>query len=122
MEIIMKHYVQNTILAASLLLLAGCSTPTWEGMSENEIAAWKDIGFDAAVAQEWVEDGFTPEMASGWVKANFSREDAKDWSEEKFTAEQAVSWKQADFTLKSAIDTRAKGLAPVQSATTVKEN
>ena len=110
----MKHYAHNTILAASLLILAGCSSPTWEDMSEREIAGWKDVGFGPAVAQEWMEDGFTPETADGWVKAGFSREDAKDWSEEKFTAENAAEWRQADFTLKSAIDARTKGLAPVQ--------
>lgn len=110
----MKYYVQNTIMAALLLMLAGCMAPTWEGMSEGEIADWKGLGFDAAVAHEWTDDGFTPATASGWVKAKFSRDEAKDWSEEKFTAEQAVSWKQADFSLKDAIDARTKGLAPVQ--------
>jgi hypothetical protein len=113
-EFMMKMYIQNAILAASLLILAGCATTTWDDMSESEIAIWKSGGFNPATAQEWEKDGFTAEQAGGWSKAQFTNNDAKKWAKENFSPEEALTWRQADFSLKSAVESRTKGLTPVK--------
>ena len=53
-----------------VLALSACASApaTWKGMSERDIAAWKDIGFNAEQAQAWKGAGFNAEQSSGWVQ------------------------------------------------------
>jgi len=128
------------ILFCSGLLAACSSTPTWKGMSENEIAAWRTMGVEAAEAQtyrkagldysaieawrgaglsnseailDWHKAGWTPETAKPWLNARFDLESAIEWQKEKFTATQARKWVDGGFSLRKAKENRAKGLAPV---------
>jgi hypothetical protein len=125
-----------------ILLLSGCaSTPSWKGMSEDQIAAWRALDIEAAEAQAyrkagidtgdvedwreaglsagdailaWHEAGWTPAMAAPWLNKQFGLELATEWSGEKFTADQAREWIDAGFSLREAIANRSKGLAPVR--------
>ena len=136
----MPTSIHPLILATAIL--AGCaSAPTWEGMSENEIAAWRSMNIEAAEAQAyreagldtaeieawreaglpgreailaWNDEGWTAATAEPWLKTQFDLETATDWAEKKFTADQARAWVDAGFSLKEAINNRAKGLAPVR--------
>ena len=47
-------------------LLSACASAPWAGMSETEIAAWKEAGFTAQNAHGWKEKGFTPQQAGEW--------------------------------------------------------
>lgn len=129
-----------TALTLSLLLAACSSTPTWEGMSETEIAAWQRQGVAAGWAQTlsaagvnasgyetwtdagiasgeailaWVGEGFAAEAAGAWNAAGFEARAARQWSEQPFTAEQAKRWVTAGFDLRDAMKQRAKGLMPI---------
>ncbi len=135
--------VKRIVSALGLLLVvAGCaSTPTWEGMSESQIAAWRDIGVEAEWAQkftkaglsssdvaawraagisegeailDWAQEGFSAQEGGEWVKDGFDLETAADWREENFSASEAKAWRDADFSLRSAVSERKKGLSPVQ--------
>jgi hypothetical protein len=108
----------NTLLATAavlaMLLLGACSsTPTWEGMSQSQIAQWKGMGFSAGAAQAWAREGFSPETAGSWKNNGFDLEAATDWKAEQFTAEEAMSWRKSGFDLDEAVEDRAKGLQPV---------
>lgn len=125
-----------------LMVVIGCaSAPTWEGMSESQISAWRDIGVEAEWAQkftkagldsadvaawraagisagedilDWAEEGFSATEGGEWVADGFDLETASEWREEKFSASEAKAWRDADFSLRSAISERKKGLSPVQ--------
>ncbi|MEE4300398.1 MAG: hypothetical protein V2J24_13230 [Pseudomonadales bacterium] len=132
----------KTLIAVTLtFLLAACSsTPTWEGMSEAEIASWQRQGVAADWAQTlsaagvdasgyeswtdagiasgeaillWLGEGFAADAAGAWNAAGFEARTARQWSEKAFTAEQAKRWMTAGFDLRDAIKQRAKGLAPI---------
>ncbi|WP_426415338.1 hypothetical protein [Aestuariirhabdus sp. LZHN29] len=103
-------------LALCVLVLAGCaSKATWEGMSEGDIAAWKDAGFSVEAAQMWRDEKFDQTAAEAWRDQGFEPEEAAKWSKEKFTAEEAGSWKAAEFELRDAIDNRSQGLTPIKA-------
>ena len=127
--------------ALVVLLLSACaSTPTWEGMSEDEISGWRGMNIEAAEAQAyrkagldrdavaewrqvglvasdrilaWNESGWTPDSAAPWLQQKFDLDSAVTWAKEKFTADQARDWVDAGFSLEEAMENRAKGLQPV---------
>ncbi|WP_411991524.1 hypothetical protein [Agarivorans sp. DSG3-1] len=128
-------------VAFGLLLLVACSsTPTWDGMSESEIAAWKEIGVNVEQVQTYVRAGmsqpqvkefidqkftdpaqitswgqtFTAFDARGWIDSGFDLTAAKDWAANKFSFEEAAAWASADFDLDGAKKNRDKGLTPVK--------
>ncbi|MEM8563226.1 MAG: hypothetical protein AAGF57_13365 [Pseudomonadota bacterium] len=103
------------VVFVSLIIGACSSTPTWEGMSQTEIAQWKQAGFDPGTAQSWSKKGFTAADASSWRNGGFDLDKATDWKEEKFTADEAKAWKAGGFNLDEAVEDRAKGLQPVQA-------
>jgi len=99
----------------SLVLLGGCSsTPTWGDMSETEIAGWREIGLDAAGANQFIKQGFVLTSATPWVDGGFDAKTAAEWAEHEFTAEQASAWTGAGFELSEARENRAQGLTPVR--------
>ncbi|MFD2167877.1 hypothetical protein ACFSJY_16610 [Thalassotalea euphylliae] len=129
------------IIAFSVMLAACASAPSWKGMSESEIAAWKDMGVTVEQVgayvkaglshpqvQEWLTNGFTeqksilawsganfkPEQAASWRDVNFNLEDAMAWAAEKFTPADAKAWRDGGFELEDALDNREKGLQPVK--------
>lgn len=103
-----------TALFAVSILAACSSTPTWEGMSQTDIAGWKDLGLNAEMAQKYVKNGFDLATATPWVNANIDPKTAAEWTRFKFSAEEAVAWIGGGFDLEAARDNRAKGLNPVQ--------
>jgi len=110
----MNIKLRSLFLCAFLGLLVACSsTPTWEGMSEREIADWKGIGFDAGAAQSWGKKGFNAESANAWNTAGFDLESATRWSSKQFSAEEAGSWRAGGFDLDDSVKNRNKGLTPV---------
>ena len=138
----MNTTVRLPLLALLVTLLAACSsTPTWEGMSQTDISAWKGLGLDAGAAQElaeegigpqeakgwmdngitavddildWKKEGFTVANSEGWVANGFDLDAATEWNEEKFTADEAKTWIDGGFDLDDAVKNRTKGLAPVE--------
>ena len=96
----------------SVMLFACASSPTWEGMSEDDIAQWKANGFDARSAQVWHRGGFNAIQSKAWMEAKFDVDSAKDWSEEKFSA---ANWSQSGFELDDAVEERSKGLTPLKA-------
>lgn len=129
------------ILSLALMLGACASTPTWEGMSESEIAAWKAMDLTAESAQKfsraglssddvaawreagltgtdailaWSKTGWKPESAASWLERDFDLETASEWAKERFTAEEASVWMKSGFDLDQAMDNREKGLTPVR--------
>lgn len=132
------------LISISFLLLfvgACASTPTWEGMSESEIAAWQQLGYDAGAAHTfqkaglsttdaegwhssgitsseailtWHGKGFASDEAAKWIQHQFSVAGAESWKKEKFTPDEAGKWKSAGFSLKDAIKNREKGLQPIR--------
>ncbi|RRJ82796.1 hypothetical protein [Aestuariirhabdus litorea] len=98
------------------LVLVGCaSTPSWEGLSESDIAAWKSAGFTVESADLWRDYNFSAVEAQSWSQQGFDPEEAAEWSKESFSADEASRWKGAEFDLDTAIEERAKGLAPIES-------
>ncbi|NRD74898.1 hypothetical protein HQQ94_17085 [Shewanella sp. VB17] len=98
-----------------LILTACASAPaTWKGMSERDISAWKEIGFNADKAQTWKKSGFTPEKANNWSMAGFDVESAGLWNKQSFNADEAKNWKMGGFDLEKAVESRDKGLTPVK--------
>lgn len=129
------------VFLAALLLTACASAPTWEGMTESEIAGWKGINVDVASAQkfrkakmssstveawqsaglgatqailDWNSAGYTPTTGAPWIGKGFDLKTARAWTADKFTAQEARAWMDADFTLKEAVKNRNKGLTPVR--------
>lgn len=103
-------------LIVVLILTACASAPaTWKGMSERDISAWKEIGFNAEKAQAWRGSGFTPEQSSRWSTAGFNLENAGLWSKQSFNAEEAKNWNTGGFDLENAVESRDKGLTPVKA-------
>lgn len=116
--------MRKLILTActSALLFACASTPTWEGMSEETIAAWKANGLDAGQAQFYTEEGISAQVYGEWKAVNITDSDViLEWTEEKFTASKAKAWIDGGFDLDDAIENRAKGLTPVRKAEEKKE-
>jgi hypothetical protein len=129
-------------LGILVLVVAGCaSAPTWEGMSESQIAAWRNVGVEAEWAQQyakagidpaaysdwtkagfssgeaildWAGEGFAAKDAGDWVSSGFDLDSAVDWQKENFSPADAKAWKDADFSLSKAVDERSKGLSPVR--------
>lgn len=136
----------NTLIHLSLLVIAllpsACaSAPTWEGMSETEISAWKELnagpgdaqtyreaGLDVQAVSQWSEHGFkktdavlawhkagfTAAEAKAWRAKRFTWERAVAWREEKFKPEEAYEWKKGGFNLEDSVENRERGLKPIQ--------
>lgn len=105
------------ILLPSLVLAAACaSTPPWGDMSQQDIAAWKTLGFDAPMAQAWHEKGFDPATAGPWHRHGFDLTAALAWQKSTFTAPEADQWRSAGFGLDEAKKDRGLGLAPIKAA------
>ena len=130
------------VIFCALVLTACASAPSWKGMSESEIAAWKEMGVTVEQVgayvkaglthpqvQEWLANGFseqkdiinwasanfTPEQAASWRDVNFNLNDAIAWAAEKFMPQEASDWRKSGFDLRDAISNREKGLQPVDS-------
>ena len=138
----MRTSLFPTIFVLIAVLIAGCAgAPSWKGMSESEIAAWKAMDVNAETAQKftraglssddvdawrdaglsatdailaWNEAGWKPEAAASWIQHQFSVGAAKEWAAEKFSASEARNWFDAGFSLKQAVENRNKGLTPVR--------
>lgn len=138
----MRSLPQIFPLFLCLALLTSCaSAPSWDGMSQDEIAAWHDLNVEAGEAQTyrkaglnaeavaawqsaglasseailaWKKAGWNSATASPWLENQFDLETAIEWSKERFTPSQARAWIDGDFTLREAIANRAKGLAPIK--------
>lgn len=123
------------------MLLGACaSVPNWEGMSEAEIADWKELNVGPGDAQKyskagldpkavslwhdngiktadsvlaWKKAGFSPEEAGVWDGKGFTVNEALQWHKEEFTAQDAYDWKKAGFSLQDSIKNRGKGLMPI---------
>lgn len=135
------NYKTLFIVLVALFLTACASAPTWEGMSESEISAWKGINVDVASAQkfrsagltstavgewqsaglsgtqailDWNKGGYSPATGAPWIEKGFDLKTAQAWTADKFTAEEARTWMDADFTLKEAVKNRKMGLTPVR--------
>ncbi|WP_041421814.1 hypothetical protein [Shewanella sediminis] len=104
--------------AMIILMLSACASApapaTWKGMSERDISAWKNIGFNAELAQAWHGAGFTPEQSSEWSKAGFKLNSAMEWKNQSFNTEEASNWQLGGFDLETAVKSREKGLSPVK--------
>ncbi len=135
---------KSLILAlTSILLLAGCANkpPTWEGYSQEEIAAWKALDVEPATAiaysaanlnaesvGKWITAGFTssqeiiswtkakfaPEAGAGWKATGLKLAEALNWRDNKFTAQETKDWLEGGFNISSAKENRDKGLTPIQ--------
>jgi hypothetical protein len=110
----MRKSIITSFIFSAILIIGGCSsTPTWEGMSQDDITAWKALGLDAAASQDWSAAGLTPTQAGAWIAANIDVKTASKWVGEQFTATEATEWTQGGFDLKQAIKSRSDGLRPV---------
>ena len=75
-----RSWLQTLLVAAvSAALLLACASPPWAGMSETDIAAWKEAGFTAEKAQAWSGKGFTPQLAGEWGQKGFGLDAAVEW-------------------------------------------
>jgi hypothetical protein len=128
-------------LVLAVMLLGACAAPTWEGISETEIGAWKDLnlgpgdaqayraaGLDAKAVSLWSDKGFkTVDDVLAWHKAGFGAEEAGAWKNHGFAMDRAVAWKKAKFNpdnakewkgagfnLEDATKNRDKGLSPIK--------
>ena len=129
------------LVLAAMLLSACASTPTWEGMSETEIADWKELhvgpgdaqayreaGLETKAVSQWMDNGFksakavlawqkagfTAAKAGAWNSKGFSLDQAVEWKQESFSPDEANEWKTAGFNLQDSIDSRKKGLTPIE--------
>jgi hypothetical protein len=103
------------VITCALILLTACSSaPSWKGLTESEIAAWKDAGFTPESAKDWRKLGLKAREARAWVKGGFDEDEAEDWIKEKFSEREASAWKKGGFSLKEAVRDRAKGLQPIR--------
>lgn len=110
----MRKSIVTSFIFSAILIIGGCSsTPTWEGMSQADITAWKALGLDAGASQDWSAIGLTPSQAGDWIAANIDVNTASEWASEQFTATEATDWTKGGFNLKQAIKSRSDGLRPV---------
>ncbi|MCH2184980.1 hypothetical protein MK280_03840 [Myxococcota bacterium] len=107
--------IRLTLTALAAFFLACASTPPWGDMSQDEIAAWKADGLDAAEAQAWKKKGFTAESAKAWHSRGFDLEATQAWMKEGFDADEAKRWKTAGFSISQAAANRGKGLTPIEA-------
>ena len=132
-------------LVLAAMLLGACAAPTWEGMSEAEIGAWKNLnlgpgdakaysaaGLDAKAVSQWFDKGFkTVDDVLAWHKAGFAADEAAAWKSNGFAMDRAIAWKKAKFNpdnakewkgagfnLEDATKNRDKGLAPIKPVST----
>ena len=91
--------ISGVILSA--IILAGCaSTPTWEGMSENEIAAWRSLDIEAAEAQGYRKAGLGTDDIEAWRSAGLSAsESILAWHEAGWSPTTAEPWLKQQFGL-----------------------
>ena len=102
-------------LIFTLLLIVGCSSPTWENMAESEIADWKEQGVSIEVANTLVENKITAAAYADWKAEGIDKPEAViAWSKKKFAPVEAASWINSKFSLSDAVEYRAKGLQPVK--------
>ena len=134
--------MKNIVILLFAIILTSCaSTPSWKGMSESEIAAWKEMGVsveqvgayvkaglshpqvqdwisnefkDQKSIIEWASANFKPEQAAQWRDVNFNLNDAIAWAAKKFSPQEASEWRKSGFDLDDAQGNRDKGLQPVK--------
>ena len=104
------------------LFMSACSSPTWDNMSEDTIAAWKAQGVDVETANYLTDKNVTPAAYGEYKAAGISdAELVVDWSAAKFKGADAKAWMDGGFELDDAVENRAKGLSPVKAKTEDKE-
>ncbi|MCM8533457.1 MAG: hypothetical protein NE330_19980 [Lentisphaeraceae bacterium] len=97
------------------LVLFSCSTPTWNNMSETDIASWKELNIDIETANSLNEIGVSPTEYSEWKENGFTKvEKILAWKSQKFTPQEAAEWVKGGFSPSQAVENRSKGLQPVK--------
>ncbi|NTS78047.1 hypothetical protein HR060_14400 [Catenovulum sp. SM1970] len=82
-------------IVLSVFLITACgSTPSWEGMSQSEIAQWKSLGASVEEVDRYNKSGLTQTLVKAWHEAGIKDQlEVLDWHKLKFTPQSAKSWK-----------------------------
>lgn len=97
------------------LALFSCSTPTWDNMTEADIASWKSMNVNIEKANSLNQAGVSPAEYSKWEESGFTKvEKIIAWKKQKFAPTEAAQWVKGGFSTDQAVENRSKGLQPVK--------